>query len=143
MILDIRSCDDIFTVAALEIDKEALILPVLIDALSVREMIVIAVAACLFAREGAAATFLPMGLSLFVLEGLGAYVAYEKTVVEGLHDEPVYVLANVLLSSTVRAGLITLCPGSDAGATAELIALLAFLRVFNDLKADRAREILV
>ena len=72
MILDIRSCDDIFTVAALEIDKEALILPVLIDALSVREMIVIAVAACLFAREGSAATFLPMGLSLFVLEGLRA-----------------------------------------------------------------------
>ena len=72
MILDVRSRNDVLTVAAFEIDKEALILPVLIDALSVREMIVIAVAACLFAREGAATTFLPMGLSLFVLEGLRA-----------------------------------------------------------------------
>ena len=143
MIIDVWSRDDVFTVAAFETDKKALILPVLIDALSVREMIVVAVAACLFAREGAAATFLPMGLSLFVLEGLGAYVAYEKTVVEGLHDEPVYVLANVLLGPTVRAGLITLCPSSDAGATTELIALLAFFWVFYDLKADRTSEILV
>lgn len=89
------------------------------------------------------AASLPMLLSNLVLEALLALVALKVGVVELLHDEAVDVLAEVDVAPAVRASVITLLPLGDALGAAKLVAVRALFWVFNDLQADRAREVAV
>ena len=86
---------------------------------------------------------LPMLFSHFVLEMIGALITCELRIVQLLHDKAIHVLAEVELVAAVRAGVVPLLPLGDASRADKLIALIALFGLLDNLKADRAAEILV
>ena len=53
------------------------------------------------------------------------------------------MLAQIHLAPAVRACIVLLLPRQDAGLTVELIALVALLRLLQNLQAELAREVVV
>ena len=53
------------------------------------------------------------------------------------------MLAQIHLAPAVRACIVLLLPRQDAGLTVELIALVALLRLLQNLQAELAREVVI
>ena len=89
------------------------------------------------------ATRPPVILPLLILEFLWALIAQEFCVVKRLLDKAVNFIAQVYVAPAVGTRVVLFRPLFDARATAQLVALLALLGVFNHRKANRTCEVLI
>ena len=86
---------------------------------------------------------LPMLTAILIGKGLRALVTRVLSCIEGLHYESIDLLAQVELSTTIWTSSLPLLPLRDARAAAKLVAVLAFLRIFDDHDADGTGEVLI
>jgi len=83
----------------------------------------------------------PMTLPLFVRKQLCTLFARELAIVERLKHKAVQFFAKVELFAAIRTGVVSLSPLLDAGLTAQLVAVLALGRIFDNHEADCARKV--
>jgi len=72
-----------------------------------------------------------------------AFLTFELEQGECVHDETVRVFRKIDLAAAVGAAIFVLLPRVNAFIAAELVAILALLRVLHNLKANRACKVTV